>query len=1130
MRQESQAPRNSRELAVRNQFFTPRYVVEFLTDNTLGRIWHEMRKGDTGLVGECEYLVRRPSEVFLSESQDTPVKDGDGDVDLTQEELLKETVYIPHRAKKDPRDIKILDPACGSGHFLLYAFDLLISIYDEAWHDKASPKSDVSGHQLREDYPEREQLRAALPGLILANNLHGIDIDPRAAQIAALALWMRGQRAFNEFQITRGQRPPIARSNIVCAEAMPGEMAFLDEFIAEHLSNDAEGRFLASLVRKVFEAMELAGEAGFLLKIEEDIAEEVAKAKRQWLERPEYKQKTLFDAGPTTVQTELDLTRGIRDELFWEEAEQRIYDALRAYSEQADRSGGFQRRLFATDAARGFGLVDILRKRFDAALMNPPFGECSCGIETPMRERFGSLANDIYVLFVTRGLELLAEHGKLGAISSRGFMAGRDQRDFRPLLLSNDGYGCLTLFVDLGHDILDDAIVETCCYTISAEKDRRDQIIAFQDLRGVPRDSIYDFSSHLFNAPVVFKQAHSFLSLPNTPILYTASQRELRDLGSGLSIDPDFGRVTKGLNTGDNERFMRLIWEVPFEELNNRWRFCAKGGEYRWFITNIITVIDWHMNGNLLVEYTATKSSNTAQARRSSRYYFKPATTYTIRSIFSLRALPAGCIFTNGGPIIAPTDKDEIPVVLAAFASERYAGLLKQVEKSLKYETGRMGKLPVPTVKDRTLFDERWDNLMQFLLARESRVETSPYFVGISELRQLEEPDYDTLFSQIMSTVECVDGNPCAEFIAGATADYCKRFGSPLGKQHHLLSYAIGIVFGRFGQCENSLLCTDPLMPLMDQFKGIKAALDDSTACRFPEGIVAHCKKAQGESPLTSAIVDVISSMIGTEEDASQWLSDHFGESGPVEILLRGNGFFETHIKEYSGAFRRAPIYWQLGTSSGTFAVWLYYHRLTKDSLFRVASLLQDWIRAGRQRLERLRVEGGDDPTRSQRKDIEDQDKHFTELSTMAEEVERIAPLWNPSLNDGVIINFAPLWRLVPQNKAWQKECKTCWDKLVKGEYDWTHLAMHLWPERVVPKCVTDASFAIAHGLEEVFWEQDDRDRFQPKEEPAGGWAPVIKTLVDERTSPAVKAALESLLTAPAPAGNSKSRRRKATT
>ena len=242
-------------------------------------------------------------------------------------------------------------------------------------------------------------------------------------------------------------------------------------------------------------------------------------------------------------------------------------------------------------------------------------------------------------------------------------------------------------------------------------------------------------------------------------------------------------------------------------------------------------------------------------------------------------------------------------------------------------------------------------------------------------------------------------------------------------------------------------------------------------------------------------------------------------------------GFWQSHISRYSKSRRKAPIYWQLSTPSASYSVWLYYHRFTRDTFFQI---LNEYVRPKlgneRQKLERQQGESGSEPTRSQRKEIEDQEKFVAELAAMVEEVERIAPLWNPNRNDGVIINFAPLWRLVPQNKSWQKECKKVWDKLVKGEYDWAHLAMHLWPERVVPKCVTDASLAITHGLEEVFLEQDDRDRFQPKEEPEGGWEPIIQKLVDERTSPAVKAALESLLTAPAPAGNSKSRRRKATT
>ena len=125
-RKASQAPRNSYELAFRNQFFTPRYVVEFLTDNTLGRIWYEMRKGETKLKDQCRYMVRRPTEVFLKEVAQPPKDSAESKGHLSQEELRKLPVHIPHRPKKDPREIKLLDPACGSGHFLLYGFDLLL--------------------------------------------------------------------------------------------------------------------------------------------------------------------------------------------------------------------------------------------------------------------------------------------------------------------------------------------------------------------------------------------------------------------------------------------------------------------------------------------------------------------------------------------------------------------------------------------------------------------------------------------------------------------------------------------------------------------------------------------------------------------------------------------------------------------------------------------------------------------------------------------------------------------------------------------------------------------------------------------------------------------------------------------
>lgn len=207
------------------------------------------------------------------------------------------------------------------------------------------------------------------------------------------------------------------------------------------------------------------------------------------------------------------------------------------------------------------------------------------------------------------------------------------------------------------------------------------------------------------------------------------------------------------------------------------------------------------------------------------------------------------------------------------------------------------------------------------------------------------------------------------------------------------------------------------------------------------------------------------------------------GKGDDLRSWFRKN-FFAEHVKRYSRSRRKAPVYWELATPSHSYAVWLYYHRFTRDTLYK---LLNDYVNPKltheEQRLARFRVEVSRNPTRARTKEAEAQGAFVTELATFREEIARIAPLWNPDLNDGVIINFAPLWRLVPQHQAWQKECMECWDSLVAGQYDWAHLAMHLWPERVVPKCRDDRSLAIAHGLEDLLWVEDDGRR-RPLGEP----------------------------------------------
>ena len=459
-RKESQAPRNSYELAFRNQFFTPRYVVEFLADNTLGRMWYEMRQGETVLAERCCYLVRRPNEIFLSPDEEEPKEDERATANLTKEEVLKRPVYVKHRAKKDPREIKVLDPACGSGHFLLYCFDLLQTIYEEAYADGEL------GARLREEYGTLDDLRKAVPALILAHNLHGIDIDLRATQIAGLALWLRCQRAYKELELKAGERPPITRTNIVCAEPMPGEKELLEEFV-----QGLYPRLLGQLVRVVFEKMKLAGEAGSLLKIEEEISGAIAEAKKLWHNIPKKEQMTLFQREklPETEQPALFDVTGITDEQFWHEAEGRVIESLREYAQTVATNGrGLLRRLFADDAAQGFAFVDICRKRFDVVLMNPPFGESSNPSKAYIERTYPRTKNDVFAAFVERGLNWLGRGGRLGAITSRtGFFLSSFQKWREEILLKE---AQTTVFADLGYGVLDTAMVETAAYCLEVAR------------------------------------------------------------------------------------------------------------------------------------------------------------------------------------------------------------------------------------------------------------------------------------------------------------------------------------------------------------------------------------------------------------------------------------------------------------------------------------------------------------------------------------------------------------------------------------------------------------------------------------------------------------------------------------
>ena len=381
-----------------------------------------MMQGETSLA-HLDYLVRRPNEVFLADGESAPACEVD-DSDLSQEELLQQTVHVPFRSKKDPRDLRILDPACGSGHFLLYAFDLLVSIYEEAWGGAGAAAFTETGTQLRDDYGSIEDLRHAMPELILRHNLHGVDIDPRAAQIAALALWMRAQRAYNQFEVGRAERLPIIKTNIVVAEPMPGDAELVDEFAAS-----LKPAVLGDLFKKMVEEMKLAGEMGSLLKIEESIAKAAKNAAEA------HRQGNLF-AGKVASQD------------FWNTADEKIITALGSFAESAAGSAGIRRQLFAGDAAQGVAFIELMRKRFDVVLMNPPFGQSPKSVFQLLKGEYPDTYIDVFAAFVSRGMSTLMSAGLLGCISSRSFLTISRLERWR----SNQVIGSIGPLLDLGRD------------------------------------------------------------------------------------------------------------------------------------------------------------------------------------------------------------------------------------------------------------------------------------------------------------------------------------------------------------------------------------------------------------------------------------------------------------------------------------------------------------------------------------------------------------------------------------------------------------------------------------------------------------------------------------------------------
>jgi hypothetical protein len=1145
MREASQAPRNSRELTVRNQFFTPRYVVEFLTDNTLGRIWYEMRKGDTVLKEECRYLVRRPSEVFLGPGENAPA-DKDDEADLSQEELLKRPVYIGHRPKKDPRDLRILDPACGSGHFLLYAFDLLERIYEEAWSDPEGPKSEATGRTIQEDFETLEHLRREVPKLVVEHNLHGIDIDPRALQIAASALWLRAQKTWKNLGLKAPERPRIARSNIVTAEPMPGEDDMRREFTA-----GLKPRVLGQIVDEVFEKMKLAGEAGSLLKIEEEIKDAVAAAGKQWREGPKPEQQLLFPTmdAPRPRQQELRFdVKGITDERFWDQAEDRILDALKDYAEQAENGRAVRRRLFAEDAARGFAFIELCRKRYDVVLMNPPFGEAVRETQNYLERNYPIWSNNLLCAFADRIRSITLPEGYAGAIFDRTAAIKSSYEDFRSASI----LPFISTVADTGWNVLD-ANVETTVHVWLNSK--RKIPATFFDVLAVDATNKAEVLARNIEAlqkgklqkDCFFKLPELLMRLPNAVVGYYFPDFLISAFNNLKCLAESGFQARKGHDFVADEH-VRLFWEIAPQDLikAERFRSLYNGGSFSLFLSPLRDVTLFGENGSLVRNHRSVYI-------RNEKFHLKPGVGYGKRGdILDAHLLPSGFSFTSEGLAITDLSYDSALVGLgflnssfAQYALNNYCGQHKQV--------GYVNQLPFPRL-DIGTEQKVISNCFAIVLLKRSWLQHdettrmfripifSPRENSLRDLAQVIQIKMAAATSELNDRILWNDDIFCKKSIGCSVAEneITAVFQSQRPPDHiwpdmdcdhnlddflaflasFITSYCLGVVFGRWDiriALDPSLApkLPDPFDPLPVCQPGMLVGPDGLPAEQNrivseewlrarpdantlpPEVSIKNPSIPDSEYPLRISWDGVLVDDPGFNVDRPHrddivrrarevydliWMDksheieqeacDILGVSDLRDYFRKPAGFFQDHLKRYSKSRRKAPIYWPLSTASGSYTIWLYYHRLNDQTLYMVVNKYVEpkisEVERGIAQMENdLKAASGREATRLTDR-LNDARTFLGELRDLREELLRVAALpYKPNLNDGVIINAAPLHKLFGL-RSWAKDTEDCWKKLAKGDYDWAHLAYTIWPDRVRKVCRTDRSIAIAHGLEDL--------------------------------------------------------------
>ena len=1037
------------EIASKTQMFTERYMVEWLLHNSLGLTWLCICK-KRGWTPDAEQVLpvldaRRAEWRKKREAGDVPL-DALMPIEGDLEEHWKYFVPQPipdgavASAPDSIRAVKILDPACGSGHFLVIAFDLLAAMYrEEARH-------------LGEVISERE-----IAASILEDNLHGIDIDPRAVQIAAAAVVLKAKR------LARDARP--TRVNLVAPVLRLGNMAEDDPAVVRlRRELKEEVGIPEELTGKLVAALAGVDHLGSLLKVDAAIDEAIREQERA-VGRAEATQGNLLSGRFPAQQAKID----------WTVARATVLDRLEVFLAHHAGEEDLGLRLDGEQLAAGVRFVRLAKESaYHVVVGNPPYHSTSKMADANAYEAaYPDGRADLFAGFFLRSMEWLVPGGLCAFIALSNWSYLDAYRELRLRLREHP----LVALADLGKAAFTTGgtLISTMCSVFRvrgagqrsvAIRPHAPEEIVRDDGQPVRTEAALrihrgrrEFDVSMFDGidgrPLIYWWDPAFVAA------YVASEK----IGN---VWP----VRKGLITGDDGRFNRMWWEVrtssialefcdrDAQELGRRerysWAPTIKGGESREWIEPLTEVVLWERNGlELKVLHEHLHGSFTKRVQSQDKYFVPGVAFSMVGSSFRARAHRYRSVFGNKGSSVFPGDAALNAEAVCVMNRTLSRHVLQSLNPGIGFEVGDVERVPVIGVERA---QEIYAGLSGVFSAHEQGRE------GSVEFRAPAPSKWGYAQTWAQTAVDRESGHPLPVQPEGAVEPTAQA----------LVSYAIGVALGRFGRNGAGLIESGPAgCGILFVSAGSRADSVEHPECDLLRRTWAELGRniAQGD-------------------DLQTWLR---------------TGFFKYHKSLYENR----PIYFPLSSAKKSFVAWVSVHRWTSSTL---TTLLADHLVPERRRLEgelddlrRVRAKPEKVARAGAERRFAEVQKLVAELNDFIELVtqcaERGPPLTSPSepkretdarfemnLDDGIIVNSAALWPLLePQ---W-KEPKKWWQELAtsdgRKDCDWAHLAKRYFPSRVEEKCKRDPSLAVAHGCfwrlhpaKAYAWELRLRDEIRP--------------------------------------------------